>query len=120
MKQELLNIETIRSLTEMGVMIGNKRYFQSIFATFQESFSSDLDTIEDYIQSRQIDKVRIIAHRMKSSAKTIGAEALGDLFYDIEAQIVQGDIDLNNLHNEMATIRELYRQTMQKFDDYLK
>jgi len=119
MTQDLLNEETIRSLTEMGIVIGNERYFQSIFETFQQSFRSDLDVIEGYIQSAEIDKVRIIAHRMKSSAKTIGAAALGGLFSEIEARIVQGNVDWKKMQNEMVDIRDLYNKTMKIFDDYL-
>ncbi|MFW7380876.1 MAG: Hpt domain-containing protein [Oligoflexus sp.] len=119
MAQVLLNKDTVRSLNEMGTIIGNERYFLNIFDTFQESFRSDLDAIETYIRNTELDKVRILAHRMKSSAKTIGAAALGDIFYDIEAQIVQGNIDLNKLQGEMSGIRSLYQQTLQSFHEYL-
>lgn len=119
MAYPLLNTDTIRSLTEMGAIIGNDKYFWSIFATFKDSFRSDLDALEDYIKKDHVDMVRVIAHRMKSSAKTIGAAALGERFHDIETQIVRGEIDLKKLLADMHEIRELFRQTLVNFDKYL-
>lgn len=118
MSEELLNEETIRSLNEMGTLIGNERYFASIFKTFQESFVSDMDALEKHINDGNTDYVRLISHRMKSSAKTIGAEALGERFCEIEAGIVQGHLGLVELRSHIKELRKLYNETMELFERY--
>jgi HPt (histidine-containing phosphotransfer) domain-containing protein len=119
MQRPLVKTETVQSLANMGAMIGNDNYFKSIFDTFQESFQADLNQIKRYLDEGLTDQVRILAHRMKSSARTVGAEALGEEFYSIENQIVSGDPDLAAIKAKLPEIDQLYVETLEGFRDYL-
>ncbi len=120
MSTELLDLDTIKSLREVGAMIGNVEYFRNIYATFEDSFEKDLNEIQAQLASENFERVQLLAHRMKSSARTIGAKVLGEYFFVIEQQMRYEDSQIKQgVQANLEEAKEVYRQTKQDIQDYL-
>lgn len=120
MTKDLLDKDTINSLREVGVMIGNENYFKTIYATFEDSFEKDLTEIQTQIASENFDRVQLLAHRMKSSARTIGAKALGEYFFVIEQQLKHEDtFTREGVQMNLDEAKQVYVETKRDIKDYL-
>ncbi|HJV25635.1 MAG TPA: response regulator [Aromatoleum sp.] len=80
-------------------------YFADIFKT---STQSDLEKIEIALDARDFDEASLIAHRIKGSARTIGALRLGELSFVMERMRRSNDIEKarETLERMKATFQE--------------
>ncbi|WP_051071628.1 response regulator [Azoarcus sp. KH32C] len=89
---------------------GHNRQKQIYFADiFRTSTQSDLEKIAVALDVRDFDEASEIAHRIKGSARTIGALRLGELSFVMEKLRRSGDIDSarGTLERMKATFHEV-------------
>ena len=71
--------------TMLGRMVGDDPELQAeLIADFLETTANLLDELEALYASQDAEAYGALAHRLKSSARSFGANKLGDLFADLE------------------------------------
>lgn len=84
---------------KLAEMVGDENVLE-ILQSYRDSLQISLKELELSCQKKQADEVRLLAHKMKSSTRFIGADELADMFLLLEQQTVSGcgvDCDIQNL-----------------------
>ncbi|MCL2075310.1 MAG: response regulator [Betaproteobacteria bacterium] len=65
--------------------------YRRIVGNFVEDYAGIVNTLNELVDSGDLDLVRRTAHTLKSTSRTIGAEKLANAAYAIEASLAKGD-----------------------------
>ena len=84
--------------------------FPEIIEVFLQETESSIDTMKTEIAANNIDEIRDIAHKIKSSAKTFGAFSLVNILENIESSKNLDELELiathQNLIDEYALVKK--------------
>lgn len=87
---------------------GSAESYLEVLKAYAESVATNADEIEAYWSAGDIENTTIKVHALKSTSKTIGETALGELAERLEAAGKAGDTAM--LEAEMGTLLAQYRQ----------
>ena len=76
--------------------------FPEIINVFFIETESSIQQMKTEIAGNNVDKIRGIAHKLKSSAKTFGASSLVDIFENIESSENLESEKLKDIHQELV------------------
>jgi HPt (histidine-containing phosphotransfer) domain-containing protein len=83
-------------LDELGEMLGPR--LADIIATFVDNLDGQLADLRHALDTGDVPAIRAAAHRLKGSAGSIGALALGDAAASVERAAALGDVDAVTTH----------------------
>ena len=104
-----LNSETITSLLEIGEPDGIG-FLNSLISEFQQKCESDMEHLNNSIQSNNMEEVRKIAHRMKSASLNLGAVQVAEVCNNIEQATSTSDI--NHIISQTSKLMPLFDKTL--------
>ena len=79
---------------------GSESAFKTVLQIFYDSIDSKASEIEDYYQSSDLNNYTIRVHALKSSARLVGALALGDYAERMESAGNAEDLDYIRAHHD--------------------
>ncbi len=90
--QGVLNAEAIRRLRELDPT-GESHLLTRVFQAFETSLNRLLPQLEQARNTADAAGVRLVAHTLKSSSATIGAEQLSKVCAEVEAMAQESRLD---------------------------
>ena len=98
-----------------------RRSNASAFKRIIDKLDSDLvqfaDALHKHVESAPVDDIKRMTHSLKGSSRTLGAEALGEMFVDLEILAGMGDIAaVNNCYIENQSLIEQSLHALRQFD----
>ena len=94
-------------------LCGQPELIHRLLHVFQAEAQKDIDSLEAALNARDIAKVATLAHRLKGSAATIGADSVGTEAAQIERFGQQGNLQL--VQDHLSNLR----QEFESFCDYV-
>lgn len=91
---------------------------REIVTMFLQETPPAIQTIERAYRGGDLSTVRQVAHRLKSNAGTVGAEALALLCREIERAADEGDAD--SLAERVPKLEGVYAKTAETLEAYLE
>ncbi len=108
-KENLLNMETIQSLRELGSADG-KEFFLEILNLFLSESEKIMKKIDFQIAGKIFKELRISAHTLKGASANVGAVRLSELSSKMEEKAKNSDENnLGVLHTELMKCYVLTR-----------
>jgi len=110
--QELFDFNHLKKMS-----MGNKEFQEELLLTFLEDIITRYRRLEDWIQSKSIDKIINEAHTIKGASSSIGAVKIAEEALAIELSGKHNDLEnvLQRLHN----MEKIISETKRIIDDYL-
>lgn len=104
-----IDVDVLRSL------VGNDpAVIRGFLDDFQRSSAAISQELRTASQSGDFERVGAAAHKLKSSARAVGAEQLGDCCAQIETAVSAGDFD------RVEGLVDLFNETMVEVENYLQ
>jgi len=110
----VLNVLRLQSVLEYG----GSDFFLELVNLFEQGFAENIRALEEAVHNCNSEKVRFMAHKMKSSALNLGADHLAQLcedFEEFEDLFEQAEV-LKNL----AELKDSYIQTKDRIDFFVE
>lgn len=92
--------------------------YNMMLGIIHENFPKDLEKLEEYWKSGDIQNYVITVHALKSNAKSIGALEAADKAYKLEMAGKQGDT--NMIQADTAALIETYKRLIEKIGGMMK
>lgn len=105
--------------TKLGLSYcqGDEDFYEEILASFVSDAEQKKENMKKYSADEDWKNYRILAHSVKSTAKTIGAEELSDMAKALETAAKESDVAYLKLHGE--ELIEKYESLVQSISDIL-
>ncbi len=107
-------VDSIRDLDdgdEAGTLLAE------LVDTFAAEFIENKDTLKKLIDQKDIEEIRMLAHKMKGSSANLGAIEFSKLCNEMEEKAKKGDLgDFSDLFDQLL---EIYEITQKEFKSYL-
>lgn len=87
LKEKGINVENGLAYT------GGEEKYASALQRYLKGYEKNRKTIEDLLQSKDIEGYAIRVHAMKSNSRMIGADGLAAAFEELELAVARGDAD---------------------------
>ena len=96
----------------IGYCAGDEDFYIEMLKTFADEWSEKSETIRNDYESKNIADYQIRVHALKSTSKTIGADALSAMALEQETAAKSGDTA--SIDNGVSALLELYSDTVSK------
>ncbi len=106
---QLIDRESIASIKKIGE-IRNKDLLGEMLHIFNAQFNQCLGELNNSIQVADSDNIKYLAHKMKGSCKSIGAEALANKCLEME------NLDLADELSYKKNMEALYTQVEKTYE----
>ena len=93
---------------------GDEESYREVLSAYYETISERADAIRRYYDNENWKDYNILVHALKSSSKTIGADAIAEKAAKLEKASAEGDMD--TIRAETEPLLELYRGCIGKLE----
>lgn len=104
---------------KLAEMVGDENVAEMLLS-YRDSLHRSLKELELSCQQQRLEDVHLLAHKMKSSTRLVGADLLADEFQDLEHKTLdQANVDCD-IENLLQRIAEHVARVEQDIDNYLQ
>ena len=111
MGQQLLDLEIIESIRDVGDVRDSDGFARELFDLFSEQSDLAVRELTSAVSRDDLAQVRYFAHRLKGSAANIGARALSRQAEELE-NVARGDGDGESLRGLTVSLGKLREESL--------
>lgn len=90
--------------TFIEMSAGSEAVAKQVAELYHRDIIKDLDEIDSSFAGKDLDTIRRLSHRIRSSFAIMGAERLKELSANIEKRSQQGEINIGDMIKELRTL----------------
>lgn len=95
----------------------NASAFKRIIDKFDNDLTKFATALQSYVEGSPVDDIKRMAHSLKGASQTLGAQAVGELFIDMELLAGMGDVAaVERCHAESRLLIEQSLAALRQLD----
>lgn len=101
----------------LAYAMGQQSIYEKVMLEYVKSRDDFAARLQEYYEASDWEKYRIVAHSIKSSSYSIGAEELGNLAKEME--FAARDLDVDSIHRKNGRLKEMFLEVAENIAEYL-
>lgn len=101
----------------LAYAMGQQSIYEKVMLEYVKSRDNFATRLQEYHEASDWEKYRIVAHSIKSSSYSVGAEELGDLAKEME--FAARDLDVDSIHRKNGRLKEMFLEVAENIAEYL-
>lgn len=117
MTKTVTSIDGVDMEKGLSYSMGQQAVYEKVLLEYVKSRDDFAAQLQKYYESSDWENYRIVAHSIKSSSYSVGAEELGDLAKEME--FAARDLDIDSIHRNNGRLKELFLEVSENIAEYL-